>query len=117
MWPVTLRLMMRAYDIGPDAASESRSRLESELDWLDNKLADGRPYLFGDRFSRVDLTVASLLSGFAQPKEMAVYQEMRIDPLMADIERWSQRPVMRWVNSQYQRHRNSGGGEALQPVA
>ena len=45
MWPVTRQLMMRVYDIRPGAASESRSRLESELDWLDNKLADGRPYL------------------------------------------------------------------------
>ena len=36
---------MRKYDIRPGAASESRSKLEAELDWLDNKLADGRTYL------------------------------------------------------------------------
>jgi glutathione S-transferase len=107
MWPVTRRMMMWTYDIRPGAACESRSKLEAELDWLDSKLADGRPYLVGDRFSRVDLTMASLLAGFAQPKEMAVYHDMRIDPLTADVERWSQRPVMRWVISQYQKHRNS----------
>jgi hypothetical protein len=50
--------------------------------------------------------VASLLAVFARPKEMAVYHKMRIDPLTADVERWSQRPVMRWVISQYQTHRN-----------
>ena len=49
MWPVTRRLMMRSYDIRPGAAAESRFRLESELDWLDNILADGRPYLLGDQ--------------------------------------------------------------------
>jgi glutathione S-transferase len=49
------------YDIGPEAACDSRSMLASELDWLDTKLADGRSYLAGNRFSRVDLTVASLL--------------------------------------------------------
>jgi glutathione S-transferase len=117
MWPVTRRLMMRVYDIRPGAAAESRSRLESELDWLDNKLADGRPYLLGDRFSRVDLTVASLLAPFAQPKEMEVYHGMEVEPLTADLERWSQRPVMRWVISQYQQHRNSGSGRTYPAAA
>ena len=43
----------------------SRSKLEAELDWFDGKLADGRAYVAGDRFSRADLTVASLLANFA----------------------------------------------------
>jgi glutathione S-transferase len=73
MWPVTRRIMMQMYDIRPGAASESRTALESELDWIDAKLSDGRFYLAGDRFSRADLTVASLLAGFARPKEMSVY--------------------------------------------
>ena len=75
MWPVTRRIMMRAYDIRPGAASESRAELESEFDWLDAKLSDGRFYLAGDRFSRADLTVASLLAGFARPKEMPCITE------------------------------------------
>ena len=103
MWPVTRRIMMRAYDIRPGAASESRSRLESELDWLDCKLSDCRSYLVGDRFSRVDVTVASLLAPFARPKER--YQENSVpDALAADVERWSDRPVMRWVSAQYRAH-------------
>ena len=88
---------MRAYDIRPGAASESRAELEAELDWLDAKLSDGRFYLVGDRFSRADLTVASLLAGFARPEP---------DALVADIERWRPRPVMQWVVEQYRRHRN-----------
>jgi glutathione S-transferase len=118
MWPVTRRIMMRAYDIRPGAASESRSKLEAELGWLDHKLADGRAYLAGDRFSRVDLTVASLLAAFARPKEMPIYHDLGApETLAADVERWSQRPVMRWVNSQYQRHRNSSSGQANQTVS
>ena len=38
---------MRAYDIRPGAASKSRAELESELDWLDAKLSDGRIYVAG----------------------------------------------------------------------
>jgi glutathione S-transferase len=60
MWPLSRRIMMRMHDITPDAAAESRSILESELDWLDSTLADNRRYLSGDRFSRADITVASL---------------------------------------------------------
>jgi glutathione S-transferase len=106
MWPVTRRIMMRMYDITPRAAAESRSKVEGELEWLDNKLSDGRPYLAGDRFSRADLTVASLLAPFARPEQMPTYRDMTApDALAADGERWRDRPVMRWVVSQYDRHR------------
>ena len=106
MWPVARRIMIRIHDIRPGSASESRSRLDCELDWLDDKLADGRSYLAGERFSRVDLTVASLLAEFAMPKEMPVHHEMlKHDALAADVERWSKRPVMRWVIAQYRAHR------------
>jgi glutathione S-transferase len=103
MWPAIRRIMMRAYDIRPGAASESRSRLESELDWIDSKLSDRRSYLVGDRFSRVDVTVASLLAPFARPKER--YHESTPDAIAADVARWSDRPVMRWVSTQYRDHR------------
>ena len=103
MWPAIRRIIMGAYDIRPGAASESRFRLESELDWLDCKLSDGRSFLVGDRFSRVDVTVASLLAPFARPKER--YPEATPDALAADVGRWSDRPVMRWVNTQYRAHR------------
>ena len=105
MWPVTRQVMMRMYDVRSGAAAESRAKLEVELTWLDSLLA-GRPYLTGDRFSRADITVASLLAPFARPKEMPTYHEMSIpDALVADVERWRERPVMRWVAAQYQKHR------------
>ena len=97
-WPLVWRLIMKNYDIGPGAAADSRAKLEAELDWLDGLLADGRPYLAGERFSRADLTVASLLGPFARPREMKVYHEMRApEALAADVRRWSERPVMRFV--------------------
>ena len=106
MWPLSRRVMMRMYDITPEAASESRAKLEAELDWLDTKLADGRPYLAGDRFSRADLTVASLLALFARPQEMPKHYEMPFpNALAADVERWRGRPAMRWVVAQYHAHR------------
>jgi len=106
MWPVTRRVMMSAYDVTPSAASESRSILEVELDWLDEKLNDGRPYLVGGKFSRADVTVASLLAPFARPPEMPVYHEMSLtDDLKADCARWERRPFMQWVRTQYASNR------------
>jgi glutathione S-transferase len=106
MWPVSWRVMMRMYDVRPGAAAESRSKLETEFDWLDGKLADGRDYLAGDRFSRADLTVASLLAQLARPKELYAHHGMPgSEALAADVARWSERPVMRWVTAQYRRHR------------
>jgi glutathione S-transferase len=108
MWPVTWRILMRMYDIRPGAAAESRARLEAELDWLDGKLADGRTYLIGDRFSRADLAVASLLANFARPKELALHHSMKgPEALAADVNRWIERPIMRWVRAQYRAHRQA----------
>ena len=109
MWPVSWRVMMRMYGIVPGAAADSRSKLEAELDWLDAKLADGRLYLVGDRFSRADLTVASLLANFARPTELAAEHGMSgPDALARDIERWRERPVMRWIKGLYRTHRHAG---------
>ncbi len=106
MWPVTRRIIMRMYEITPTAASESRSKLEGELDRLESTLDDGRRYLSGDRFSRADLTVASLLAPFARPPEMPTFHHMSVpDTYMADVERWHDRPAMYWVRKQYQMHR------------
>ena len=89
LWPLSRRIMIRMHGITPDAAAESRSILESELDWLDHTLADNRRYLAGDRFSRADITVASLLAFFARPREMPIYHEMTFPgALLADLERW-----------------------------
>jgi glutathione S-transferase len=106
MWPVSWRVMMRMYDVRPGAAAESRATLEAEFDWLEEKLADGRLYLTGNRFSRADVTVASLLANFAKPNELAAAHGMSgPEALGADVARWSKRPVMRWVKTIYETHR------------
>jgi len=106
MWPLTWRIIMKRYDINPKAAAESRAKLEGELDWLDSKLSDDRSYLVGDRFSRADLTVSSLLAPFACPDELPAFRDIALpDALVADTERWQRRPVMRWVKEQYEAHR------------
>ena len=106
MWPITRRAMIRGYGLGEGAAAESRARMEVELDWFDAAIADGRPFLTGDRFTRADIAVASLLSPFARPDAMPLYQRMEFPPaLAADLSRWQSRPTMQWVSQIYAKFR------------
>jgi glutathione S-transferase len=109
MWPITWRVMTRTYDTGPEAAAESREKLESELDWLDARLIDGRSFLVGEIFSRADLSVASLLANFAAGTKVPKQPKMILPRTLATyIDRWRNRPVMLWVSRQYETQREIG---------
>lgn len=112
MWPITRRVMMRKYDITPTAAAESRAKLENELDRLDRQLSDGRPYMTGDRFSRADICVASLLALFSGTEQMPHFHNFPAPKALAGIlAGWHERPVMKWVRKIYRTERftNSNG--------
>lgn len=105
-WPVVRRRMIQAMDTRPESAPDSRAKVEAELDWLDERLSQGHGFLAGERFSRVDLTVASLLAPFARPDEADVYGKVSLPPaLEADVARWRERPSMRWVRDVYRQYR------------
>ncbi len=107
LWPVTRQTIRRMYDAATASAPDSRAKLESELDWLDAMLADGRRFLVGDHFSRVDLTVASLLAPFSRPKQIDQYHTMVLPPTLADdVARWGARPIFRWINDLYDVYRS-----------
>lgn len=105
-WGIVRQLMMGAMDLGPEQREESRRIVEGELDWLDGLLADGRRFLVGDRFSRVDMTAASLLAPLALPKEHPTYEMLEMPPrARADLALWAQRPSLAWVRRTYHEHR------------
>jgi glutathione S-transferase len=105
-WGVVRQLMMGAMDLGPEQRVESRRIVEGELDWLDGLLADGRRFLLGDRFSRADLTAASLLAPLALPEEHPTYGLLELPPLArADLTLWAERPSVAWVRGLYREQR------------
>lgn len=108
MWGVIQRRMIEFMDLGPDQRLESREIVLGELDWMDGLLSDGRTYLVGDKFSRADITAASLLAPLTVPNEHPVYEFNKLPPLMVeDIESWKNRPSIKWVREIYSQHRLS----------
>jgi len=105
-WGIVRKLMIKGMDLGAEQREESKTIIEQELDWLDDMLSDGRQFLIGDKFSRADLTAASLLSPIVRPKEHPVYNEVQMKPKMvSDMEKWSGRPSIKWVWNIYRDYR------------
>lgn len=105
-WAIVRQVMIDSMDLGAEQGRESRLILETEFDWFDALLADGRRYLVGDRFSRADITAASLLAALALPEEHPTYGLLEVPPRVSrDLERWSRRPTAKWVGDIYRDHR------------
>lgn len=60
IYPGIVGLIRRGLKITPQAAERSQKKLLTTLDAVDRRLADGRRYLVGDRFTAADLTFAAL---------------------------------------------------------
>ena len=59
-WPVIVGYARRALGIRPGVEVEDEAVVWREFDFAAGLLADGRPYLCGERFGAADLTFASL---------------------------------------------------------
>jgi glutathione S-transferase len=62
----------RILDITPETVRESETMFRTVFDEVGARLADGRGYLVGDRFSIADLTFAALAAPLVLPPEYAV---------------------------------------------
>jgi glutathione S-transferase len=70
--PVAKRFIARVLDIRPGVEREDEHVVFSEFDWIADQLADGRPYLLGERFSAADLTFAALAAPVVLPSVYGV---------------------------------------------
>ena len=69
LFPVMKRLMMYGMKVDAAGAERSRERMEQTFAGVEARLADGRRYLVGERFTAADLTFAALAGVLAQPPE------------------------------------------------
>ncbi len=65
--PLAERFIARVLEIRPGVEREDEAMVFAEFDRVAEQLADGRPYLLGERFSAADLTFAALAAPIVLP--------------------------------------------------
>ena len=105
-WSRIVPLMIKGMDLGIEQGLQSRAVVEAELDWLDGLLADGRPYLHGNQWTRADLTAAALLGPLAAPKEHPMTAKAFFPSVVLKaMKDWEKRPALQFVGRMYATHR------------
>jgi glutathione S-transferase len=72
VYPAAARVIDRVLDVTPQSAARSEAAFQATFDQVAERLADGRPYLCGERFSAADLTFAALAAAVLMPPEYGV---------------------------------------------
>jgi glutathione S-transferase len=68
-YPLLRALLRRAFRIDAAGAARSQARIEEIFAEVASRLADGRRFLFGHRFTAADLTFAALASPVLRPPQ------------------------------------------------
>jgi glutathione S-transferase len=68
-FPLVRALLRRGLGIDAAGAARSKERIDAVMQQVSQLLADGRPFLAGERISAADLTFAALASPLLQPPE------------------------------------------------
>ncbi len=66
------RFISRKLGVSADAAAESERRVDATFDRVAARLADGRSYLVGERFTAADLTFAALAGAVLVPPQWGI---------------------------------------------
>ncbi|MGQ0621059.1 MAG: glutathione S-transferase family protein [Panacagrimonas sp.] len=105
-FPVLRATFRKRFKVTPDAVVHSRRRIAEGLDFLDQRLADGRPFLVGDRLSAADITACALLAPLIGPDQHPVYSRTdfraALRPLVED---WLEQPAAQWLRRMYRESR------------
>lgn len=68
--PLMIRMMRRGLRIDESGVARSEAALAEVIGEIEQRLADGRQWLFGDRFTAADLTLAALSTPLLAPPPM-----------------------------------------------
>ena len=82
--PIVRASVFRYLDVTPATVERAGDRVKRTLDDVASRLSDGRPYLFGDRFTAADLAFAALSSPVSLPSNYGVPLPTRAEYLAHD---------------------------------
>jgi glutathione S-transferase len=95
-------------EIDAQSAAQSFDEVRRIFDEIEKRLAHGRPYLTGNRFTAADLTLAALVAPAVRPAEYPAYTLTieSLPPVLAAAAReYRQRPIGAFVRRMYAEHR------------
>ncbi len=107
-WPLIRRFVQRELGIVPGIEDQDEGAVFNEFDFVAELLADGRPYLCGERFGAADLTFAALSASIILPPGYGVPlpQPDVLPPRTAAlVERARQHPAGRYALAIFAEHR------------
>ena len=107
-WPLVVRFARRALDNRPGIETEDEAAVWRELDFVAGLLADGRPYLCGERFGAADLTFGALSAAVVVPPEYGVplpQPDVLPPHTAAFVERVREHPAGRYALALFAQHR------------
>jgi glutathione S-transferase len=124
-WPLAVRLVTHMLGIRPGVEVQDEAAVWREFDFVAGVLADGRPYLCGERFGAADLTFAALSAAVIVPPSYGVRlpQPDALPPrTRALVESAREHPAGRYALALIAEHRHArfapaGGTPADAPIA
>jgi glutathione S-transferase len=117
IFPLLRALIVRGLKVNAAGAERSRRVVDETFTQVEARLADGRPYLCGDRFTAADLTFAALASPLLLPEAMAglfPLGERKDTPLWRLVDTYRAHPAGRFALRLYEKERGpvTGAGAA-----
>ena len=72
LYPLVSRVISRHLGVSAPAAAAADRRVVATFDRVAERLADGRPYLCGERFTAADLTFSALAGAVVMPRQWSI---------------------------------------------
>lgn len=107
LYPLMRLLLNKGLGLSAEAAQQGIDRIRAIIDDTDKRIADGRPYLCGDRITLGDPALASSMSALLAPRgyHPAMPSLEETPPVLrAAMEELRQRPTAAFVQRFYDRH-------------
>ncbi len=108
LFPLVRAFMRRGLRLTPERTELMRNRIQHHFDRVAQRLGD-REYLFGDRFTAADLSLAALSAPLLDQVGYggALLPRARCPAVVRDqIEAWQAHPIAAYVDRIYRRHRH-----------
>ena len=110
LWPVVARWGARELEVRDDTLEQDRPRVLAAFDRIAARLQDGRPYLFGERFTAADLTFAALAAAVVVPPEYGTplpQPDVLPEPVARDVARFREHPAGAFALRLFRDHRRA----------